>query len=627
MMTELNFNCNWWLNAWFWAALSGVGFFLLLGWWSRRWPDYFSPRVCCIAYGLGMLRMVIPLPAPWKLEISGAGWILIVLGIGAICRMGVTVYRSRLVYRRIIGQEQLLKERLHGLFLEEKGAAGVQSRPVLICSALPLSPMLIGWLRPLLFLPAEWAEKSSDLAMRQILRHELEHLRNGDLRMIWGWNLMRSLYWFVPVMGRFERNFRLQREFRCDEATLTNSHYSAESYVGTLLELAGAPVGWTRELRGAAPLMENRSELSMRVSRLLEPGGKGHPLPAILSIVLLLAALVGAGCFQVVSPEKLDNAETMIEKALDRLDPDGIIRPRKSLYMSGNEVSRMVKAPASENYPEFRSTFERYEDPEHFYLRSLRITLVSSPAGSWNLTQEGIGFKSDTKFSDSMNLISLLQEVRSRMPVRDSEHPEKLWIVVQKKPRYKVCFAPDYRVEKVEIGDTVWEYEDYRTIAGGYLPTQITSTSTSTLWAYRQVYTVNEIEAGSEPKPGWFKKPRVLQPPLPVLTIGNWKNVGMMSRNLVAMRKIYGQEMKFCLNLIFRTPDDDEIIMNQITFADEESAERYLENPAADAKIAARWRIGKFVQELEGPITPVKQAFVDEIKRSQEIATTPGMPK
>lgn len=342
---------------------------------------------------------------------------------------------------------------------------------------------------------------------------------------------------------------------------------------------------------------------------------------------LSIIFLIGAGCFRSIPQEKMDDADTIISKSLNRLDPESIIRSGKSLHMSGHEEGRMIKVPSTENYPVLRDTFECYDDPEHFYLRSARGVQVSSPQGSWHLSPRGQGFKSDSQLLNHMNLISLLERIRLRTPVRDPEHQDKLWIIVPKNPLYKISFTPNYQIEKVEVGNTVWEYNDYRMIAGGYLPTKIIATTTSPFSVYQQVWTIEKIEVGFNPKANWFKKPSALQPFPPALTIGNWKNVGMMSRNLVAMRKIYGQKMNFCLNLAFRTPNGDELIMNQITFANEESAEYYLKNPAADDKIAARWRIGKFVQELEGPMTLDKQAFIDEIKRRKEVIKTPGMPQ
>ncbi len=85
------------------------------------------------------------------------------------------------------------------------------------CTPLVRTPTVIGLLRPRLLQP-EGVAKPEQLPL--VLRHELCHLRRGDL---WGKaliDLICAAHWFNPLMLLFRRDAALLCEMACDEAVL-----------------------------------------------------------------------------------------------------------------------------------------------------------------------------------------------------------------------------------------------------------------------------------------------------------------------------------------------------------------------------------------------------------------------
>ncbi|MGI9516257.1 MAG: M56 family metallopeptidase, partial [Pirellulaceae bacterium] len=107
--------------------------------------------------------------------------------------------------------------------------------PVLVSDRLNV-PVTIGMLKQRILLPAD-AYDWSHTQLRMILKHELAHIARRDL--IWQTvnNLVRSLYWFQPLVWLGERSQRLERERACDDRVLVNGE-TADAYARLLLDMA-----------------------------------------------------------------------------------------------------------------------------------------------------------------------------------------------------------------------------------------------------------------------------------------------------------------------------------------------------------------------------------------------------
>jgi beta-lactamase regulating signal transducer with metallopeptidase domain len=100
------------------------------------------------------------------------------------------------------------------------------------------SPMVCGLLRPVLILPNELVEQIDAPALRQIILHELAHLKRRDLVTIWAIQAMRTVYWFNPIVHWIAYQAGLERELACDRLAILNSGANATTYARTLIDAA-----------------------------------------------------------------------------------------------------------------------------------------------------------------------------------------------------------------------------------------------------------------------------------------------------------------------------------------------------------------------------------------------------
>lgn len=95
------------------------------------------------------------------------------------------------------------------------------SRPVrLVKSALVEVPMVVGWLRPVILLPASSLSGLTPAQLEAILAHELAHVRRYDYLVNVFQNLIETLMFYHPAVWWISRNIREDREHCCDDLVM-----------------------------------------------------------------------------------------------------------------------------------------------------------------------------------------------------------------------------------------------------------------------------------------------------------------------------------------------------------------------------------------------------------------------
>ena len=188
-------------------------------------------------------------------------------------------------------------------------------RNVEICTSEELErPSLIGFFSPRIVIPQWLFERLSEPELRQIVMHEMEHLRRGD-----DWfNLLQKLSLVVfplnPALVWIEGRLCLERELACD-AGVIRATGAPKAYATCLTTLAERSL----DRRVAALTLgawERRSQLAERVHSILRGEKVLKPMQAGVVMSLAVAALIaGAGelsrCPQLVSfsaPERVVTA-------------------------------------------------------------------------------------------------------------------------------------------------------------------------------------------------------------------------------------------------------------------------------------------------------------------------------
>jgi len=205
---------------------------------------------------------------------------------------------------------------------EERGALeklAYGRRPALIKSRIAGTPLLLGVFRPIIILPER--EYSTD-ELENILRHELIHLRRGDVIYKWALSLAASLHWFNPLMILLRRQVSLDCELACDEAVIRGmSENGRLAYGNTLISMSAArplPAGVT-----ATTMCEEKRQLKGRLMHIknysVRKGGA-----AVLAAVLAMALV---GCAAVSGPAETVRSGEAIYDGTAYYSPGGFDTP------------------------------------------------------------------------------------------------------------------------------------------------------------------------------------------------------------------------------------------------------------------------------------------------------------
>jgi TonB family protein len=133
------------------------------------------------------------------------------------------------------------------------------------------TPMLFGWLKPVVLLPAAVALGFPRHQIELILAHELGHLRRYDHLVNLAQALLETLLFYHPVVHWISGEVRNERELCCDELVLQLTSGEPREYARTLASLEEL-----RHVAGSLALAANGGELLERVRRIV-----GMPAPRL----------------------------------------------------------------------------------------------------------------------------------------------------------------------------------------------------------------------------------------------------------------------------------------------------------------------------------------------------------
>lgn len=166
------------------------------------------------------------------------------------------------------------------------------SRPVrLLRSTLVEVPVVVGWLRPVLLMPAAKLAGLSQSQLTAVLAHELAHIRRHDYLVNMLQTAIETLLFYHPAAWWLSRRIRLEREHCCDDVAVAacGSRIEYASALAAVEKARSAP-----DLAMAAGGNKRGGPTLQRIRRLLsKPPGEPGRLPVwlggMLSIVLVTA--------------------------------------------------------------------------------------------------------------------------------------------------------------------------------------------------------------------------------------------------------------------------------------------------------------------------------------------------
>jgi hypothetical protein len=245
-------------------------------------------------------RSEIVMPASWALYLF-AGWAL--MASAGLFRVGTGLWQLRRLRKNCIPLDVTTLDPLLQKTLQEFDSR----RMITVCTAEELRvPTAIGFLKPLVVLPAWSLRELSPAELHSILLHELAHLRRWDDWTNLAQKIVGALLFFHPAVWWIERKLVLEREMACDDLVLAETR-SPRAYAECLVALAEKSV-LRRGVALAQAAVDRMRGMSLRVSQILDvqrPSATRvwRPAPALLAGASLVALGVFATSPRLISFE------------------------------------------------------------------------------------------------------------------------------------------------------------------------------------------------------------------------------------------------------------------------------------------------------------------------------------
>jgi beta-lactamase regulating signal transducer with metallopeptidase domain len=242
------------------------------------------------SYHLILTSADLPAKMPWLV----AFWLL-----GVACftlrLLGGVWQLHKLKTRRICEPEKDWREKFSAVC--EKLA--ITQKVKLLSSKLVETPIVIGWLKPVILIPASVFFQIDPHELETIIAHELIHIRRRDYLVNFAQSLIEILFFYHPGVWWISAQIRREREFVCDDIVSLALEGKRVIYAQALANL--------EELRllanGRVPSMAlaigaaNGGNLMLRIQRILQKKTEIKRNPsawsALLGFAFISALLVG----------------------------------------------------------------------------------------------------------------------------------------------------------------------------------------------------------------------------------------------------------------------------------------------------------------------------------------------
>jgi beta-lactamase regulating signal transducer with metallopeptidase domain len=154
-------------------------------------------------------------------------------------------------------------------------------------------PMLIGWLRPVILVPAGAVTGLSPQQLRAVLAHELAHVRRHDYLVNVLQAFLESLLFYHPAVWWVSHRIRVEREYCCDDVAV-GAGGDALSYAQALAyldALRGETYRPALASTGGSLMNRIRRVVGMPTVPASRFGGWVAPAAAMLAVVTALSAV------------------------------------------------------------------------------------------------------------------------------------------------------------------------------------------------------------------------------------------------------------------------------------------------------------------------------------------------
>jgi beta-lactamase regulating signal transducer with metallopeptidase domain len=286
----------------------------------------------------------ITVPAGWAVYLLYAWFALATIGI---LKIGVGLARLQVLRRRCLPLDLPEITAVENRQLSRRDALVCVSREVRV-------PTAVGFIRPMVIIPAWALEELSREELKTAVLHELAHIERWDDWTNLSQKVIRALLFFHPAVWWIDARLAIEREMSCDDTVLAKTT-SPERYAQCLVSLAEKSF-LRRQMALAQAAVGRVKHTALRIARILDgqPRETSSAWKPALAALTVFSALGFAGLAhvpQLISFQAPSRTPAPVSIAEAAPYPLPAVVPA-SLHESATRVSaahksRIVPSPAA----------------------------------------------------------------------------------------------------------------------------------------------------------------------------------------------------------------------------------------------------------------------------------------
>ena len=257
-------------------------------------PAAWTPRV--LPYSSAIEPLVhsrVGAALPWIVAIWLAGVLLL-----SARAFGCWVAAQRLAQSKA----GIIPAALHASAQRIASSMGVRRAIVVVQSGLAEVPAVVGWIKPVVLIPAGLLTGLIGKHLEYLIAHEIAHIRRNDYLVNLLQTAVETLLFYHPAVWWTSKQIRLERENCCDDLAVSVCG-DALGYARALAELEHI-----RGVETQLALTASGGQLLPHIRRLVLPSFSSTCQPApVFSLVLAMLVMVGIFVARSASAQSVDN--------------------------------------------------------------------------------------------------------------------------------------------------------------------------------------------------------------------------------------------------------------------------------------------------------------------------------
>ena len=225
----------------------------------------------------------------------------------------ITVYQGFIQYIKA-GNKEVSDIKILNLLSDCEEKLNIKTRVELSCNPLIASPVMIGFFRPGIILPAR---KLEDKELSYIFVHELTHYKQRDMFYKWLIQVVVCVHWFNPFAYLLEKEVNKSCELSCDEKVISVLDNTARREYGDILICFLKSNNLYKSSLASVTLTEGAEQLKERLGAIMKFRKKSKVIIAITAVFTVTVCI----CFFVTgayaAPSVAKEKKLFMEPAAD----------------------------------------------------------------------------------------------------------------------------------------------------------------------------------------------------------------------------------------------------------------------------------------------------------------------